>query len=540
MEIKGNIFSFEKEKFIKGKIIINNEIITDIIEEENDSNLYIMPGLINSHVHIESSMVSPLEFSKLAVKHGTVGIITDPHEITNVLGTKGLDYMIDNAKKTKLKIFFGVPSCVPATNFETSGAILNSKLVDEYLNKKEFVALSEMMNYPGVIFDDEEVHKKLKSAQKYNKPIDGHAPGLSGEDLKKYVNSGISTDHECTNVNEALEKIKLGMYVQIREGSAAKDFEALHSLIDSKPDNIMLCTDDTHPDDLVKGHINSIVKKALNKGHNIFNIMKAVNLNPVKHYKLDVGTLKKGDKADFIIVDNLKDFNILSTFINGEEIYKNGEILINNNSHDEINNFNISKINISDIEIENIENKKINVIVCKDGDLITKKSVEIPKIVNNKIVSDIDNDILKIVVLNRYKQSKPAVGFIKNIGIKNGAIAQTIAHDSHNIIAVGTSDEDIVKVINQLIENKGGMAVFNGKTMETLKLEIAGLMTNKSVAEIGSKYEKLNEMVRDMGSELHAPFMTLAFMALLVIPEIKLGDKGLFDATKFEFMNLFE
>ncbi len=538
MEIKGNIFSYNTGEFFKGKIIINNNIIEDIIEEENNSKNYILPGFINSHVHIESSMVSPLEFSKEIVKHGTIAVVTDPHEIANVLGIKGLDYMVDNSKLSPVKIYFGVPSCVPATNFETSGAVIDSNIVKQYIQKKEFVALSEMMNYPGVIFNDEEVYKKIESAKYYNKPIDGHAPGLSGDDLKKYTNAGISTDHECTTIDEALDKIKLGMYIQIREGSAAKDFNALHKLIETNPDNIMLCTDDTHPDDLYKGHINLIVKRALDLGYPLKNIMKAVNLNPIKHYKLDAGTLQKGDKADFIIIDNLKDFNIISTFINGKAIYENNKINISNTSFDEINNFNANKISLNDIKINcNNINSKINVIECKDGDLITKKSVFTPKILNNNIISDIDNDVLKIVVLNRYKPSKPAVGFIKNIGIKKGAIAQTIAHDSHNIIAVGTSDEAIVKTINKIIELKGGMVVYDDEKFDFIQLEIAGLMTNKTVKEIGEKYEKLNEKVKALGSKLHAPFMTLAFMALLVIPEIKIGDKGLFDSKNFKFID---
>ncbi len=527
MEFIGNIVDIKNREIYKGKVITNNNIITDVIRENNNCENYILPGLVNSHVHIESSMVSPLEFSKEAIKWGTVGVVSDPHEIANVLGIEGINYMVENSKLTPLKIFFGVPSCVPATNFETSGATINSEITKTLIKKNEFKFLSEMMNFPGVIYDDIEVHKKLQSAIKYNKKIDGHAPGLTGKHLAKYIKSGITTDHECSTLNEAIEKINLGMHIQIREGSAAKNFDNLYQLIDSHTNNTMICTDDTHPDDLINGHINEIVKKAISKNLDIFNILQVACINPVNHYNLEIGLLKKGDLADFIIVDNLKDFNVLKTIINGNIEFENNKISFTNNSFNEINNFNTTTILEQDLAL-NLEKNTVNVINCFNRDLFTKLTIE-------NINS---SDILKIVVYNRYKKTKPSVAYIKNFGLNKGSIAQSIAHDSHNIIAVGTSDKNISIAINKIIENKGGICVYDESQIYDIKLEIAGLMTNLPVIEIAEKYKLLTKKAIEIGSKLNSPFMTLSFMALLVIPELKISDKGLFDGNKFEFIDL--
>jgi len=542
-EIKGNIVDAIQERTYKGKLIISNNKIVDIIEDASiEEEEYILPGFVNSHVHIESSMITPLEFSKQAVKWGTVAVVSDPHEIANVLGEEGIEFMIENSKLSPMKFYFGVPSCVPATGFETSGAVLNSYKVHELLKNKDLYFLSEMMNYPGVIFNDEDVHNKLKYAKELNMPIDGHAPGLKGGDLEKYVNSGISTDHECTTIEEAEAKIKLGMKVQIREGSAAKNYEVLHSLIDLYPNDIMLCTDDTHPDDLMLGHINELVKRSVSKGLNLFNIIKAVNINPIKHYNLNVGSLQKNDSADFVIVNNLKDFSVLKTYISGEEIFNGQRVNITGFENKKLNNFVAEKITENDIKIYNKENKKVKVINCFDGDLLTKQSLEnLPLNAQGEILLDTQNDIIKIVVYNRYKKSKPVVGFIKNFGLQHGAVASSIAHDSHNVIACGVTDNDIVIAINKIVENKGGIAVYNGEKTFDLQLEIAGLMTNSPIEKVASEYELLNHIVKnELGSDLYAPFMTLSFMALLVIPEIKIGDKALFDGNKFELTNLIE
>ena len=539
--IKGNIVDVYKEKIYKGEVHIKDKIIVNIKEKEVPENHYILPGLIDAHMHIESTMVTPSRFSQIAIKHGTVAVVTDPHEIANVKGIEGIDYMIDDSKSVPMKFFFGAPSCVPATNFETSGAEINSTDIENLLKRDDIFFLSEMMNYPGVIFNDKEVHKKLKLAKKYNKRIDGHAPGIYGDKITKYINAGITTDHECLNTAEAIDKINKGMLVQIREGSAAKNFEALHTLIDTHPNSIMLCTDDSHPDDLINlGHIDKIVRIALNKNHNIFNILKATVLNPIKHYNLPVGSLKVNDFADLIIVDNLNEFNILKTYINGECVFENNKIKFSlKPTNKTINNFKLEKTSIYDLKIKTEKKSEIKVITFKDGDLMTNYFTHKINSENKFIESDLENDILKIVVINRYnKKSKPVIGFINNFNIKNGAIASSIAHDSHNIIAVGSNDKDIHNAINKIIENKGGISVSSGEYLDSLELEIGGLMTNKDIYTTSKKYTELDNKTKEIGSKLNSPFMTLSFMALLVIPKLKIGDKGLFDGEKFELTTL--
>ncbi len=537
MEIKGNIVLIEQKKIKTGKILIENGRIKDIVFDNNKYENYILPGLIDSHIHIESTMMTPDNFADVALENGTVAIVTDPHEIANVMGIKGVEFMMESAKTTNLKIFFGIPSCVPATEFESSGAKLSAIEIENLLQTKNVVVLSEMMNYPGVIYEDKNVLQKIKVAKSMNLPIDGHAPGLSGKDLEKYVLAGISTDHECATKQEALEKISMGMKIQIREGSAARNFDALFSLIDIHPDEVMLCTDDSHPDELLeRGHINKIVKMGIAKGVNIFNLLKAACMNPVVHYNLPVGLLKINDPADFIVVDNLKNFNIIDTYINGES-FKKKKLL--SKTIKPINYFEAENISKNDIEVlSGDKDPMLDIIQAFDGELLTKRIKAKMKVVEGRIIPSPSDDILKIVVLNRYtKKAKPAVAFIKGFGIKNGAIASTIAHDSHNIIAVGTSDELIIKAINRLIEIKGGIVAINSSNkMEELPLPVAGLMSIESFEAVAKQYKKMNSFVFDMHCKMQAPFMTLSFMALLVIPEIKLSDKGLFDAKKFEFI----
>lgn len=539
LTIKGNIVDVIWKRIYKGIVYIENETIVKIEEKDVEEDIYIMPGFINSHVHVESSMLTPASFAEIAVKHGTVAVVSDPHEIANVCGNDGINFMLQSGKKTPLKFFFGAPSCVPATSFETSGHTLTSKDIDNLLKRDDIYFLSEMMNFPGVIYEDSEVLKKIELAHKYKKKIDGHAPGLSGNDLKKYVNAGISTDHECITIEEAIEKIKLGIKIQIREGSAAKNFESLYKLIDLYPEMLMLCTDDSHPDDLLNGHINLLVKRALKNNLDLFNVLRSVSYNVVNHYNIDVGLLQAGDKADFIIVDNLKSLNIEKTFINGNIVYDGKSTIFTNKETTIINNFNCNKINESDIKIENT-GEKIKVINIIEGELFTQSFIYSHKQTGKYISSNINDDILKIVVVNRYKSSRPIIGFIKNFGLTKGAIAGSIAHDSHNIIAVGTTDNEIVNAINKIIEIKGGIVVCNNDQTDFLKLEIAGLMTNENVYSVAKKYESLDFKAKTLGAKLKAPFMTLSFMALLVIPELKIGDKGLFDGKKFELTSLFE
>ncbi|MDF1547777.1 MAG: adenine deaminase [Bacteroidales bacterium] len=538
MKIKGNYVDVIKREIFKAEIEIRNQRILSVQTIQNCPDVYILPGIVDAHVHIESSMLTPQEFARIAVKHGTVASVSDPHEIANVMGVAGVDFMIKDASKTPFKFHFGAPSCVPATSFETAGYTLSSKEVEELLKRDEIKYLSEMMNFPGVIYNDEEVHKKLVAARLLNKPIDGHAPGLKGDDLVKYSNGGITTDHESTSAQEAIDKIKLGIKLQIREGSAAKNFDSLIEVIAQYPDDVMLCTDDCHPDDLIERHIIHQIKRAVLKGYDFFDVLRAATFNPIKHYNLEVGMLQTGDFADFIVVDNLKDFNVLQTCINGELVFDKGISLLKTRAIAPINNFSCAPVSAEDIMVKD-QKKDIKVILAFDGDLYTGIEFASPLVENGCIISDVTKDVLKIVLVNRYTPSKPVVAFIKNFNLKKGAIAGSVAHDSHNIIAVGVSDEDIVVAINSVIESKGGIVAVNGDDVSKLELPIAGLMTNEDGYQVAEKYKFINQKPKDWGSTLRAPFMTLSFMALLVIPELKIGDKGLFDGKKFELTNLF-
>jgi adenine deaminase len=536
--IQGKLVDVVDKRIFNAEVEVSKGAIVKISESDKDFNKYILPGLIDSHVHIESSMLIPTGFARAAVKSGTVASVSDPHEIANVMGVSGVKYMIENGKKTPFKFHFGAPSCVPATPFETSGAVINSNDIKELMNSDDIYYLAEMMNFPGVIFQDEEVLKKIKHAHESGKPIDGHAPGLSGEDLEKYAAQKITTDHECTTVEEALSKIEKGIKIQIREGSAAKDFENLFPLFQTHPDKVMFCTDDCHPDDLIKGHINKIMARAIAKGANIFDVIIAATKTPKEHYNLNTGLLQKGDPADIIIVNNLTDFDVEKTYIDGKLVFNQGKVLLEKQTDNAVNNFNCKPISTNEITVKN-KSGKIQVIVAKDGDLLTGKEITEPTVIDNEIISDTARDILKIVVLNRYRESKPQVGFIKNFKLKKGAIAGSIAHDSHNIIAIGTTDQEIVFAINKVIENSGGIVACNAEDYKDLKLNVAGLMSTEDAEFVAEQYEKVHSMAKEMGSELTAPFMTMAFMALLVIPELKIGDKGLFDVNKFEFTSLF-
>lgn len=537
MQIQGQIIDIENKRIYPGEITIANGKIVSITEKNHDIKSYILPGFIDAHIHIESSMLVPSEFAKLAVLHGTVATISDPHEIANVLGREGVYYMIENGKKVPLKFHFGAPSCVPATFFETAGAVIDSEEIKELMANPDIYYLAEMMNYPGVLFDDDEVLKKIEWAKYFNKPIDGHAPGLRGEDAKKYISAGISTDHECFTYDEALEKLSLGMKVIIREGSAAKNFDALIDLLPEHYENMMFCSDDKHPDDLVLGHINQLCSRAVSKGFDVFKILQMACINPVKHYNMQVGLLKPNDDADFIVVENLIDFKVKQTYIKGELVAENGESFVKHVDFEKPNNFNTSPKTVSDFELSGSA-KKIRVIEALEGQLITNEIHVAPKTENGKLVSDIENDILKMAVVNRYQNEKPAIAFIKNFGLKNGAIASSVAHDCHNIVVVGTSDEDICNAVNILIENKGGICAVTNNEIKSLALPVAGIMSDKNGWETGKLYEEIDSMAKELGSSLKAPFMTLSFMALLVIPDLKLSDKGLFSGKKFTFTSL--
>lgn len=545
MRISGQIVDVVNSRIFNGTIEIENGKILNIIEESHCQcqSQIILPGFVDSHVHIESSLLVPTEFARLAVAHGSVASVSDPHEIANVLGIDGVKYMIEVGKKSPFKFYFGAPSCVPATCFETSGATLNSNDIEELMSSADIKYLGEMMNYPGVIFNDDEVMKKIEPAHRHNKPIDGHAPLLSGDDLKKYCASGISTDHECSSVEEAMEKISLGMKIQIREGSAANNFDNLISIIKDYPDSVMFCTDDAHPHELIKSHINGLIKRAIYLGYNPLDVIKAATLNPVRHYNLEVGLLQKNDPADFVVIDNFNDFNILKTYINGELVAENGKSLLPDVKVDAINNFVAEKVTADDFKVID-EGKDINIIGVINGELLTEKIIA--KTQSHKVqsssfylVSDIENDILKIAVINRYEKKKPAVAFIKGFGLKRGALASSVAHDSHNIIVIGCDDESMAKAANMIIENKGGFAVYSDEIKKCLPLPVAGIMTNDDAFKVADDYLEIRDLAKSLGSPLSDPFMTMEFMALLVIPKLKLSDKGLFDCEKFELIPLF-
>lgn len=537
-EIKGQYVDIVGKKIYPAALQIKNGIIDSIKEIADAPTQYILPGFIDSHVHIESSMLIPSAFAQLAVIHGTIGTISDPHEIANVCGVEGVHYMINNGKKVPFHFFFGAPSCVPATIFETAGASINSEEVATLLANKDIYYLSEMMNFPGVLFKDEEVMKKIKAAHTAGKPVDGHAPGLMGEDAQKYIEAGISTDHECFTIEEAVDKLSYGMKILIREGSAAKNFEALHELIDDHPNSVMLCSDDKHPDSLVLGHINQLCARAVDKGLNIFNILKAACVNPVLHYKLPTGLAREKDPANFIVLEDLVNFKVAQTFINGALVAENGKSFIESIDEKIINQFETSLLDEAAIQIklEDYPNKenKIPVIEAIDGQLITHCLWEQATTKEGLIISNTEQDILKMVVYNRYHQAAPKMAFIKNFGFKHGAIASTVAHDSHNIIAVGVHDNDIVQAINAVINEKGGISCINNNKIEVLGLPVAGLMSKEDPYKVANAYSTIDTMAKSLGSSLGSPFMTLSFMALLVIPHLKLSDKGLFDGDRFK------
>jgi adenine deaminase len=537
MIVQGNIVDILNKRIFKGEVEVENGKILEIRNANHNQENFILPGFVDAHIHIESSMLVPSEFAKIAVLHGTVATVSDPHEIANVLGVKGVDFMIENGKKVPLKFNFGAPSCVPATSFESAGAVIDAADIQLMMENPDIKYLAEMMNYPGVLFDDEEVLAKIQHAKNNNKPIDGHAPGLRGEDATKYIAAGISTDHECFTYDEALEKLQKGMKVLIREGSAAKNFEALIALLPEHFENMMFCSDDKHPDDLLLGHINQLCERAVAKGIDVFKVLQAACVNPVKHYNLEVGLLQKGDAADFISVDNLKEFNVLETYINGELVAKNPESFVQSVPFEVLNNFNTNKKKVADFRFESSASK-IRVIEALDGELVTNQMEAASLIVDGNLVSNTETDVLKMTVVNRYKNEAPAIAFIKNFGIKEGGIASSVGHDSHNIIAIGVSDEAICKAVNLIIENSGGVCAVNASEEKIVSLPVAGIMSDLSAEEIGKSYAELDTMAKQMGSKLRAPYMSLSFMALLVIPSLKLSDKGLFDGTSFKFTSL--
>lgn len=545
--IEGNIVDLYNRRIFPGAITIEHGKIVSVSENKKRYDYFILPGFIDAHVHIESSMLTPVEFSKMAIKRGTIAVVNDPHEIANVLGKEGIKFMIDNSRISLIKMFFTIPSCVPSTSFDYSGDRILSHDVEDLIKSNYFVGLSEMMDVPAILNGEVDTIHKIEIAHKYHLRVDGHAPGLTGADLRRYVHFGISTDHECTTLDEAKEKIGLGMKILIREGSAAKNYDALKSLIKMHPDQVMFCTDDSHPGDLFHtGHIDKLVKRAISDGFDLFDILKIASINPIDHYGLNVGTLRLGETADFSIVDNLKDFNILSVYVNGIEKYNSKQELNSVNFDTKpavyLNKFLRNPIELSDLK-KTAEGNILSIGVS-DGEIVTKKKIFSIKEPSVNLESDLDRDILKLVYLNRYQNSAPQIAYIHGIGLKRGAFATSISHDSHNIIAAGCCDRDICIAINRVISNKGGLVVADGESILELSLPIAGIMTDKDGMEVARIWDHLIKKLDNMGCRLSSPFMTLSFMALIVIPELKIGEKGLFEYSKFNFIspkdNLFE
>ncbi len=535
--VEGVIYDPIAKVTIAGRIIINNGRIDRIERDDKIKSPVILPGFVDSHIHIESSMLTPIEFAKVAAKHGTVAVVADPHEIANVAGVAGIDFMINNSKAANIKFFFGAPSCVPSSPFDECFNIIDSQEIKKLMKRKDIYFLGEMMNFPGVVNDDKDVIEKIDASLNNGKPVDGHAPGLTGKDMKKYIKAGISTDHECFTKEEAIEKLQQGMKILIREGSAAKNYNTLCSLIQEYPDRVMICTDDCHPEDLIKGHINNQVKRSLKLGYNIFNVLQVASVNPIKHYNLNVGLLQTGDSADFIVVDNINDLNVLANYIEGVDVLNSSDI-------SKMSEVNVSNYMFSaSIQMESLSLKaktdKIKVIEVLEGELITNILERKAKLKDGRVITDIENDILKVVVVSRYKKGEFSVGFIKGFGMKKGAIAESIAHDSHHIIAVGVDDESIFKAIDYIIKAKGGVCYYNGSNAIGLSLPVFGLMGFDSAQSIAKTYEGINKNVIQDGCKLNAPFMTLSFMGLTVIPKLKITPSGLFDVIKFQLTDQF-
>jgi adenine deaminase len=524
--IEGRIVDVHTRRIYPGVVTLDGERIVSITEDSSvTATQHILPGFVDAHVHVESSMLIPSEFARLAVVHGTVGTVSDPHEIANVCGVAGVKYMLANGDRVPFRFAFGAPSCVPATTFETAGADVTADDIRELFRDERVRYLSEMMNWPGVLFHDPVVMEKLDVARSCGRVIDGHAPGLRGEQAAQYASHGISTDHECFTLDEALDKLKVGMKILIREGSAARNYDALHPILASHPERVMFCSDDMHPDSLVLGHINLVVQRSLALGYDVFDVLRAASVNPVEHYGLPIGLLRAGDRADFIIVDDVATMSVLETWIGGTCVASHSTSHIASVEEDTINAFACSPITADALAAPK-GTGPVRVIVAHDGQLVTtEEHHELPS-----------TDVLKIVVVNRYHDAPPAVAYIKGIGLTRGAIASSVAHDSHNIVAVGCSDADIAAAVNAIIEVRGGVCVAYDGTVDVLPLPVAGLMSTRDGYEVAKVYAALDATAKSLGSPLRAPFMTISFMALLVIPQLKLSDKGLFDGSTFQFV----
>ncbi|MDI1319964.1 MAG: adenine deaminase [bacterium] len=539
--LSGNIVDLHARRIYPGTVEWTGGRITRLTAAPGQRYpQFIAPGFVDAHIHIESSLLPPAEFARWSVVHGTVATVSDPHEIANVLGVAGVDYMLRDGRRTPFKFNFGAPSCVPATSFETAGAALDAKAVAKLLARKDIKYLSEVMNFPGVLARDPSLLAMIAAAKKLGKAVDGHAPGLRGKLAARYAAAGITTDHECFTLPEARDKLKARMKILIREGSAARNFAALAPLLKSHPAACMFCCDDLHPDLLMVRHLDEHVRRALRGGADKFDVLRCASVNPVKHYKLDVGLLRAGDPADFIVFEGWRDLKVRRTYLRGELVARDGRSLLPRQPSRTPNNFKAGVRQVEDFRVPAGEGK-LNVIAAISGQLITRHLREAPLVRHGALVADPKRDILKIAVVNRYAPRAPvAVGFIRGFGLKAGALASSVAHDSHNVVAVGVDDASLCAAINLVIRSRGGISVAGRGKRAVLPLPIAGLMSDRDGRAVARRYTALDAQAKQLGSKLDAPFMTLSFMALLVIPDLKLSDRGLFSATKWGFVPVVE
>ncbi|MBV6404077.1 MAG: adenine deaminase [Flavobacteriales bacterium] len=536
LTIRGHLVDIPARRIVPTEVRVAQGRIASITETSGPVEGYLLPGFVDAHVHVESSMLIPSEFARVAVVHGTVATVSDPHEIANVLGADGVAYMIANGRQVPFHFHFGAPSCVPATPFETAGARLDADAIGALLADPDIGYLAEMMNFPGVLEGDPQVMAAIAHAHRLGKPVDGHAPGLRGDLARRYIAAGISTDHECFTREEALDKLAHGMKILVREGSAARNFDALIGLLHDHADRLMFCSDDKHPDGLVAGHIDRLCARAVALGHDVFNVLRAACINPVEHYRMPVGLLRPGDSADLIQVHDLQDFRVRRTWVRGVAVAEEGRSLIPRVPADRPNRFHCTPKRPEHFRVAATPGDLL-VIEVLDGQLVTRKRWMPPTVADGCCVADTTKDLLKIAVVNRYHDAPPAVAWATNFGLKRGAIAGSVAHDSHNIVAVGTNDHDLCTAINDVIAHQGGIALADGAHRRILPLPVAGIMSDADAWTVADAYAEMDSEARALGSPLAAPYMTLSFMALLVIPHLKLSDKGLFDGDTFRLLN---
>jgi adenine deaminase len=537
--IAGRLVDLHDRTISPTTLHVRDGVIERRVPTEDVPDRFLLPGFVDAHIHIESAMLPPSEFARAAVGHGTVATVSDPHEIANVLGVDGVEYMIEDGRQVPFHFAFGAPSCVPATPFETSGAELGPDAVAALLDRPDIPYLSEMMNYPGAINRAPDVMAKIEAAQARGKPVDGHAPGVQGKDAHRYAAAGIDTDHESFTLQEARDKLAAGLKIAIREGSAAKNFDELIPLMDEAPNRLMFCSDDRHPDALVEGHINALVRRALAQGHDRFDVLRAACLHPVAHYGLDVGLLREGDSADFIVVDDLTSLSVQRTYVEGRLVAKNGEPHIERVPSDTPNRFAAAPVTPDAFRVP-AERDRMRVLTAADNQLVTGEDIVDTPIQNGQAVAAPARDVLKLAVVNRYENAAPAVAFVRGFGLDRGALASSVAHDSHNIVAVGTSDAALAQAVNAVIEADGGISAVADGEARVLPLPIAGLMSDRPYDEVARRYTRLSRVAQEaLGSSMDAPFMTLSFMSLLVIPQLKLSDQGLFDGDAFTFVDRF-